>query len=427
MSTTNSAPERECGKYPVLIFGGGRGGSALLDMFIEDRLVHVIGIVDPSAAAPGIHLAKLHGIPTYQDGIAALQACRAFPDCIVYNLSNDDAVGHQVAHVLGDKRVATGLEARMFWQMVTNLKQLKTEFERSQNHLQAIIRNVLDGIVTMNEAGEIHGFNPAAERIFGYSLDEVLGKPVGMLLVDSGESDGGLMHHMVNPDESRALARTFEIGARHKDGNEFALEVSLSEMTLNGERFFTAIMRDVTERKLAEDRLSHLAHHDFLTGLPNRALFLDRLACALVLARREQTRLAVLFLDLDGFKKVNDTHGHEIGDLLLKGASERLRAAVRASDVVARMGGDEFTFVLNKIGTAQNAQKLAEKIVAALAPPFVLDGITCHVGGSIGISLFESGEMDAETILRQADAAMYQAKKSGKNTWRMYREGDAAE
>jgi diguanylate cyclase (GGDEF)-like protein/PAS domain S-box-containing protein len=267
----------------------------------------------------------------------------------------------------------------------------------------------------------------AAERIFGYALDEVLGKPVTMLLADGGETESGLMQHMVSPDESRILARAFEVGARHRDGNEFALEVSLSEMTLNGERFFTAIMRDVTERKLAEDRLSHLAHHDFLTGLPNRALFLDRLSCALVLARRERTQLAVLFLDLDGFKKVNDTYGHEIGDLLLNGASERLCAAVRASDVVARMGGDEFTFVLNKIGNAENAQKLSEKIVAALAPPFVLNGITCHVGGSIGISLFEGGEMDAETILRQADAAMYQAKKAGKNTWRMYREGDEVE
>ncbi|MDD2685448.1 MAG: diguanylate cyclase [Gallionella sp.] len=425
MSAAEFSSSHEYGKYPVLIFGGGRGGSALLDMFIEDRLVHVIGIVDPSPDAPGIKLAKLHNIPTYQDGIAALQACRAFPDCILYNLSNDDSVAAQVTQVLGDKRVATGLEARLFWQMVTNLKQLKAEFERSQNHLQAIIRNVLDGIVTMNAAGEIHGFNPAAERIFGYALNEVLGKPISMLLLGNG--DAGFQRYLTQPDASRTSARAVEVAALHKDGSEFSLEVSLSDMTLNGEHFFTAIVRDITERKLAEDKLAHLAHHDFLTGLPNRALFLDRLECALALARRDHSRLAVLFLDLDGFKKVNDTHGHEIGDLLLKGASGRLCAAVRVSDVVARMGGDEFTFVLNRIGDAHNAQILAEKIVAALAEPFVLAGVECRVGGSIGISLFDGGTEDAETLLRHADAAMYQAKKAGKNTWRMYQEGDVAE
>jgi diguanylate cyclase (GGDEF)-like protein/PAS domain S-box-containing protein len=394
-------------------------------MFLEDRLVNVIGIVDPSPDAPGINLARRHDIPTYQDGIVALQACRAFPDCIVYNLSNDDAVGAQVRQVLGDKRVATGSEARLFWQMVTNLKQLKAEFERSQNHLQAIIRNVLDGIVTMNEAGEIHGFNPAAERIFGYALDEVLGKPINMLLAGSGEES--FQRYLSHPEASRTLARAVEVSALHKDGSEFSLEVSLSDMTLNGERFFTAIVRDVTERKLAEDRLAHLAHHDFLTGLPNRALFLDRLECAMALARRDHSHLAVLFLDLDGFKRVNDTHGHEVGDLLLKGASGRLCAAVRVSDVVARMGGDEFTLVLNRIGDARNAQVLAEKIVAALSEPFVLAGYECHIGGSIGISMFEGGAEDAETLLRRADAAMYRAKQAGKNTWRMYQDADEGE
>lgn len=425
MSATNEPLSQECGKYPVLIFGGGRGGSALLSMFLEDRLVNVIGIVDPSPDAPGINLARQHDIPTYQDGIVALQACRAFPDCIVYNLSNDDAVGAQVRQVLGDKRVATGSEARLFWQMVTNLKQLKAEFERSQNHLQAIIRNVLDGIVTMNEAGEIHGFNPAAERIFGYALDEVLGKPINMLLAGGGEEN--FQRYLSHPEASRTLARAVEVNALHKDGSGFSLEVSLSDMTLNGERFFTAIVRDVTERKLAEDRLAHLAHHDFLTGLPNRALFLDRLECALALARRDHSHLAVLFLDLDGFKRVNDTHGHEVGDLLLKGTSGRLCAAVRVSDVVARMGGDEFTLVLNRIGDARNAQVLAEKIVAALSEPFVLAGYECHIGGSIGISMFEGGTEDAETLLRQADAAMYRAKQAGKNTWRMHQDADGGQ
>ncbi len=405
-------------KYPVLIFGAGRGGSALLEMFLEHGSAQVVGIVDPAADAPGIALARQHGIPVFHDGEAALQACRAYPDCIVYNLSNDDQVAALVSRVLGDKHVATGQEAHLFWQMVTRLKQVKAEFERSQNHLQAIIHSVLDGIITLDAAGRVRGFNPAAERIFGYAAGEVLGQPLTLLLpeMDAGE----LLRCAQDERQAASALRAVEMEARRKGGAAFALEMSLSGMTIQGERYCTAIVRDITERKLAQERLAHLAHHDFLTGLPNRALFLDRLGCALQLAQREGSRLAVLFLDLDGFKAVNDTYGHEAGDALLQAVTARLMAQVRTSDVVARMGGDEFTFLLHKIGNEQNAQRLAEKIVQALAAPFGLGQCTCRVGGSVGICLSGAKDDTADALLRCADEAMYQAKQAGKNTWRMH-------
>ncbi|MDH4286128.1 MAG: PAS domain S-box protein, partial [Gallionella sp.] len=169
--------------HPALIIGAGRGGFALLEMFMEDHMVKVVAIADTNPDAPGMQLAKTHGIPTYTDAGEAIRACKIYPDCIVFNLSHNDVISEQVSKVFGDnKRVASGLEVKLFWQMVTNLKQIKDELEKSQNQLRAIIHNVMDGIIMINESGEIHGFNPAAEQIFGYSQQEIMGKNVNMLM-----------------------------------------------------------------------------------------------------------------------------------------------------------------------------------------------------------------------------------------------------
>src|SRR5512135_1309084 len=137
--------------YPVLIIGAGRGGVALLEMFLEDSMVQVVAIADPNPEAPGIRLAKQHGIPTYTESIDALRAGKDYPDCIVYNLSHNDEIAGEAARIFGDRRVANGPEVKLFWQMVTNLKQIKVELEKSQNQLQSIIHNVMDGIITINE------------------------------------------------------------------------------------------------------------------------------------------------------------------------------------------------------------------------------------------------------------------------------------
>lgn len=401
-------------KYPVLILGAGRGGSALLGMFVEDKLVDVIGIVDTHEDAPGLALARSYGIPTYDNNADALSACKAYPDCIIYNLTNDDAVVKEVHKILGDKRVAAGIEGRLFWQMVTNLKQLKSDLERSQNHLQAIIHNVVDGIITANEDGIVRGFNPAAEQIFGYVQKEVIGQSVAMLLPQADHSEHAAYFEMYFKDvlAGSLAARRLEVRAQRKDGVTFPMEIALSDMVLNGQRFFTAIVRDITERKLAEQRLAHLAHYDFLTNLPNRALFLERLDYSMTLARRGGYQLALLFLDLDGFKNINDLHGHEVGDWMLKAVADRLQQSVRPSDTVARMGGDEFVFLLNNVGNRENVAQIAQKIRSLLEEPFVLqDGLSYRIGASIGMSFFDGAEIEPDTLLNEADRAMYLEKK----------------
>jgi diguanylate cyclase (GGDEF)-like protein/PAS domain S-box-containing protein len=406
--------------YPVLILGAGRGGAALLEMFIEDEHVEVLGIVDPDEEAPGIQLAIARNIPAYGNVSQALPVCKEYPDCIVYNLTHDDAVAEEVSRALDNKKVTSGPEAKLFWQIVTDLKRIKTELENSQNQLNAIIRHAMDGIVTISESGEIEGFNPAAEEIFGYAQEEVAGKPVTLLLSPDllAQYRAELQRYLESSHHGSAGIRGQEVVAIRKNGEQFPMELSASEMKIKEQCFFVAIVRDVTERKLIERKIKHLAHHDHLTGLPNRSLFLDQLEHAIKLAKRRQQKTAVLFLDLDGFKQINDTLGHDAGDELLKEVAIRLKTVIRESDVAARMGGDEFTFVLNDIGTHENAAAVAEKIIETLSEKFNLKGHESQIGGSIGIAIHPNDAVDHEALLRKADEAMYVAKKSGKNTYR---------
>jgi diguanylate cyclase (GGDEF)-like protein/PAS domain S-box-containing protein len=410
--------------HPVLIIGAGRGGHALLEMFIEDKLVQVIAITDTNPDAPGLVLAREYGIPAYTDTAEAIQACKDYPECIVYNLSHDESVADEVSRVFGDKRVASGPEVKLFWQMIMNLKQTKGELEKSQGQLQAVIHNVMDGIITINESGEILGFNPAAEQIFGYTQQEVLGKNARILMPEAArdEYDASVSQYLHAAQGQTISLRGLEVMAVRNNGELFPVELSASEMTLGGLRYFIGIVRDITERKLAEQKIAHLAHYDYLTDLPNRALFLDHLAHSLPLAKRRHCKVAVMFLDLDGFKKVNDMLGHDAGDLLLQAVSRVLKEIIRASDTVARVGGDEFTFILNDVGSDENAALIARKIITALSQPIDLKGKTCQIGASIGITLYPDNAQNTESLIKQADEAMYLAKTSGKNTYKFYRD-----
>lgn len=411
--------------HPVLIIGAGRGGTALFEMFMEEDLFEVVAIADINPEAPGLSLAKQQGVPAYTDIAKALRACMDCPDCIIYNLTHDPAIDETVAKVFGAHNVSSGPEVELFWQMITNLKRTKGDLEKSQSQLQAVIRNVMDGIITINESGQILGFNPAAEKIFGHLQQDILGQNVKLLMPESmGSEHDAYLSRYVRTGHSAILGVPVrEVMAVRKGGEEFPLELSVSEMMLAGQRYFIGIARDITERRIAEEKIAHLAHHDYLTDLPNRALFLDRLERAITLAQRNQQRVAILFLDLDGFKKVNDTLGHSAGDLLLQGVALRLRGTVRTSDTVARVGGDEFTLVMNNIGTHENVSLMANKIVVALSAPFELTGQSapCHIGCSVGISLFPEDSENSETLLKQADEAMYAAKQSRNNTYRFYR------
>lgn len=208
----------------------------------------------------------------------------------------------------------------------------------------------------------------------------------------------------------------FEWEHQRLDGQPFAADVLLTRMEVGEEVFLQATVRDISERKQTEKKLQQLAHNDTLTGLPNRALFRDRLEHGLALAQRHKQGLAVLFLDLDHFKEINDTLGHDMGDVLLRETASRLLACVRKSDTVARMGGDEFTVILTGTKTPEYAEQVAKKILKALQEPFELNGTLRNVGCSIGIARYPEHGADSETLLKNADAAMYHAKKK-RNTF----------
>ncbi len=404
----NEPPTKTLGQ-PVMIIGGGRGGSALLEMFLEDEWVTVTALVDPNLEAKGIILARERGIPTYPSISAAFSQETLHENCIIYNLTHDDSVIDQVAALSKHHRVTGGGEAKIFWQMVTHLRHTKHELEKNQTELQAIIQNATDGIITVNEAGKIQGFNPAAELIFGYDHNEIKGKNANRLipgqfpLPNNTPEENSLL-----PEHNREL-----IGIR-KDGTPFPLEMSLSEMVLGSLCYRVGIVRDITERKATEQRIQFLAHHDFLTQLPNRALFQDRLECALSLATRNKTLIALLLIDLDGFKGINDTLGHDQGDLLLVQVAERLKISARKSDTVARLGGDEFALILNNLKLKTDAQPVARNILKNLSEPFLLKNEPCSIGCSIGISIAPLDSRELSTLIRQADEAMYQCKRWGK-------------
>jgi diguanylate cyclase (GGDEF)-like protein len=193
----------------------------------------------------------------------------------------------------------------------------------------------------------------------------------------------------------------------HRDANGRALRI-------------VGVVMDISERKLAEQRIVHMAHHDALTGLPNRALLRDRIQQAIAQSHRAGSQLAVLFIDLDRFKTINDSLGHQLGDRLLQAVASRILVCVREGDTVARVGGDEFVLVIPSVATAVDASTVAAKILEVLGHPFHLHGNDLHVGASIGIALYPADGADAETLMRNADTAMYHAKDSGRGNFQFF-------
>jgi len=405
--------------HPILILGAGRGGTAMLEMFMEDDLAHVVGVSDANPEAPGLALARRHGIRTFDDTEKALLACTP---CLAINLTHDESVSDLATRIAGPECVMGGQEAKLMWLMVTKLKRTRDALQKSQQELQAIIQTAIDGIITINEQEEIISFNPAAESIFGYTTEEVIGKNVNRLIPEPDRSQhNGYLERYIETGRGRIIGvGNREVTALRKDGHTFPMEISVSEMLLPDGRYFVGIVRDISDRKKAEEKIRQMAHFDQLTGLANRNLLYDRLRQALARSRRHKQPLALLFLDLDGFKPVNDAHGHDIGDLLLQKISRRLRASVREVDTVARVGGDEFVIVLNEIGKKDNAIKATEKILNAIARPCSLEGHVCQVSGSIGIAISPDDGTDIDTLMKKADDAMYMAKQSGKNGYRLY-------
>ncbi len=275
-------------KQKILVIGAGRGGTAMLELFLDDPLIDIVGIFDADHHAPALAIAKKHGVKNFTNLAEAIEESRP---CLAFNLTGEDSVTAYAESQLGNENIIGGFQARFLWNLLTRLKH-------------------------------------------------------------------------------------------------------------------------------TNEQVTYLAHHDNLTGLPNRMLFYDRLNQAITRGRRESTLSAVLYLDLDGFKLINDTFGHDVGDALLREVANRIVACVRESDTVARMGGDEFTVILCNVQTQDNIKRIANNMVEAISRPFMLNGKACSVSTSIGIALHPDNGQTAEQLVKIADATMYLAKHSGKNCYR---------
>jgi diguanylate cyclase (GGDEF)-like protein/PAS domain S-box-containing protein len=287
-----------------------------------------------------------------------------------------------------------------------------------QLRLKAIMDNVADGIVVLDNHGVIVSFSRPAEAIFGYRRSEVIGRTAGMLILP-GPGEAGQALDLVLAGGG-APGETRETMARRKSGEIVPIELAASHVSFNGDTLHILTVRDITLRKQTEETIRSLAYHDPLTGLPNRLLFNDRLTQAIERARRNRQQLAVMILDLDRFKLINDSLGLASGDQVLRAVGERLVRLLRRSDTVARLGGDDFLLLLPGVDGAESAAKVAQKLLDAFAYPLTIDDQELHVGASLGITLYPHDGEDTETLIRNADTALYRAKEHARGGYQFY-------
>ena len=281
-------------------------------------------------------------------------------------------------------------------------------------HYRAVVEGATEGILTLDQQARILRINAAAEKMFGYQHDEAVGMPITTLLTAASAAQ------CFGPDGSPLTVSGLTLECRKKNGETLPVMFSLSIFLHEDAAYYTAIIQNISERVMLEKRLARLAYYDSLTGLPNRRLFHDRLGRALTRAKRNEKLVAIMFLDLDHFKNINDTLGHHIGDLLLQETAKRLTALIREDDTVARLGGDEFTVVLENISVVTEAEAVADKILQALSQPLLLGTQEIYVTTSIGITYYPLDDNDIEKLIMNADGAMYQAKAHGRNTYELY-------
>ena len=295
----------------------------------------------------------------------------------------------------------------------------RKKLESALLHAGTAIEQAAEAIVLLDRNGYIIKANPAFTAITGYALDEAQDQPFDELLNSpSGRHIKGLfgaLTHNLRPD----TPWKGELWARRKDTTIFPQLISISAIQENqgGTGSYVVVFSDHSDRKRYEDDLKHLAMHDGLTGLPNRALLQEHLEHAVALGLRQRSNLAVLYTDLDLFKQVNDEHGHDTGDELLRQVAARLRVSVRDSDLVARLGGDEFVIVLQGLSSPHDTHRIASNIIRHMAEPFYVNGVVLRIGISVGIALFPQHAATTAELLRRADQALYHAKDKGRGAY----------
>jgi diguanylate cyclase (GGDEF)-like protein/PAS domain S-box-containing protein len=312
----------------------------------------------------------------------------------------------------------------VFVRDISDRKIAEKALRESEGKYRSLFENVVEGIFQTTRDGRFLSANPFLADLLGFdSPQELMGT-----LTNLGEQ------HYADPQdrekfkevlEAKGFVRGFETCLLRKDGGKIwaSLNARVVKDNEGSVLYYEGTLMDITDRKLAEEKIHQMAYYDSLTGLPNRKLLSDRLGIALAHARRNRQRAAVAMLDLDNFKDVNDTLGHDMGDLVLKDAAERLVSVLRESDTVARFGGDEFVLVIPALKEADDVVPVARKIVEIFREPFLIGAHQLFVTTSIGIAAYPDDGTEETILFKRADSAMYRAKQTGRNRYQIYNEG----
>ncbi|MBY0558028.1 MAG: EAL domain-containing protein [Burkholderiaceae bacterium] len=329
------------------------------------------------------------------------------------------------------KTVENALQKR---RLAIDNARIASQLENSEKMYRYLVDSSPDIIYTLNHEGRITFVNDRVQQLLGFSREELIGKHYSVLVHEEDLERARYAFNDRRADERASRNVELRLKSNIGSGIERTFSNTLMTISLNAigmhvpeqdvkqREFFGTygVARDITDRKRAEEVISYQAYHDILTDLPNRMLFKDRLGLAVIQAKRKLTELAVMFVDLDRFKLVNDTLGHVKGDELLQQVAQRLKDCLRRGDTLARQGGDEFTIVLPELRDRQDAKSIADKFLESLHRPFDLDGHEVHISASIGIAIYPGDGETIDELLRHADIAMYQVKALGKNGHSFY-------
>ncbi len=313
----------------------------------------------------------------------------------------------------GDREIALPLNwPDELGELAAVFNDMQGELVATEARIRAVTQNAFDAIITADAYGCIDSLNTAAEKMFGYSIDELRGKNVTMLMPEPYRSEH--MHYVdryLGAGKGRLINNHAEVVGQRRDGSTFPVEIALTEMFINDRRYFVAVARDITESKQQTAALEYQALHDALTELPNRTLLSDRIRQSILMAQRTHQPFVLMLLDLDRFKDINDTLGHQYGDVVLQQIAKRVCKVLRESDTIARLGGDEFAVLLPKT-ELDHAKHIVKKLLQSIEEPVLINDHVLHVGASVGITLYPQHGEDEITLLQRADVAMYVAKRN---------------
>ncbi|MGE5505395.1 MAG: EAL domain-containing protein [Actinomycetota bacterium] len=399
----------------VVLDDDGRLGPGIIT---ERDVVRLVAMGNPPASVGAIASRPLITI-THDDSLLA--ARNLLEEHHIRHIGVIDAEGELIG-LLSFSDILATLQYEYVHRLDEALRERDEALLRSRKDLhlaRRIIESSLDGIMIVGAKGGIEFVNPAFTQLTGYTPEEILGRQPSVL--KSGRHDAAFYQAMYQSLETNGFWQG-EIWNRRKNGEIFPEWLTINVIIDDHGHVtqYAAIFTDITERKKTEERIKNLAYFDVLTGLPNRRLLTDRLQVAIANAHRHNHQLAIMFLDLDLFKRINDTLGHGIGDQVLVETGKRLTQCVREGDTVARLGGDEFTILLPELEHVEDAAKLAERVIAQVKQPFMVDDHELYVTTSIGIAVYPEDGTSVETLIKNADTAMYRAKDLGRNSFQLY-------